>query len=271
MPRKDDDDDDEIPTWDCIRGISYERAIRAARPWLSGLYVSSSDDYHLWHAATGTDIGGDGAGALPLPGGPGAAVAVGKRNRRQNKLWTVLVNKFVQNEKVKTMLLALPDGDVAVPAGGARGIGRRAWLLLAAQGTSPIDDEYISRNLVIFATCDIASTVGYKIGSVAEFYRYLTNLVFLLPQADQPNDSKNCVKILECLGKEAPEALALEATREFKARHAERRFVGANVGDRDLPAAMLYFGDMWDHLVRKKENFGTCRRIETAEHICSSR
>ena len=125
MPRKDDDDDDEIPTWDCIRGISYERAIRAARPWLSGLYVSSNDDYHLWHAATGTDIGGDGAGALPLPGGPGAAVAVGKRNRRQNKLWTVLVNKFVQNEKVKTMLLALPDGDVAVPAGGARGIGRR--------------------------------------------------------------------------------------------------------------------------------------------------
>ena len=38
----------------------------------------------------------------------------------KNKLWTVLVNKFVQNEKVKTMLLALPDGDVAVPAGEAR-------------------------------------------------------------------------------------------------------------------------------------------------------
>ena len=94
MPRKDDDDDDEIPTWDCIRGISYERAIRAARPWLSGLYVSSNDDYHLWHAATGNDIGGDGAGAPPLPGGPGAAAAVGKRNRRQNKLWTVLVNQF---------------------------------------------------------------------------------------------------------------------------------------------------------------------------------
>ena len=73
--------------------------------------------FHLWHAATGNDIGGDAAGTLPLPLGPGAAAAVGKRNRCQSKLWTVLVNKCVQNEKVKNMLLALPDGDVAVPAG----------------------------------------------------------------------------------------------------------------------------------------------------------
>ena len=50
------------------------------------------------------------------------------------------------------------------------------------------------------------------------------------------DDSKNCVKILECLSKEAPEALALEATREFKARAADRRFAGAVAGQRDLPA-----------------------------------
>ena len=45
-----------------------------------------------------------------------------------------------------------------------------------------------------------------------------------------------------------------QATREFKARAADRRFAGAVAGQRDLPAAMLYFGDMWDHFVRTKKS-----------------
>ena len=119
----------ENPSWDCVRGITWERAKRAARPWLSGKYASQTDDFSLWQAAIGMDIHGDAPGAPALPGGPGNAATLGKRARRQNKLWSLLVNKFVENEKVKNMLMALPDGDVALPAGGARGIGRRAWLL----------------------------------------------------------------------------------------------------------------------------------------------
>ena len=141
---------------------------RLARPWLSGIYASAQDDYNLWQATQGTDMGGDAAGAPPLPGGPGLAAAAGKRSRRQNKGWTLLVNKFTENEKVKNMLLALPEGDVPAPGGGAQGIARRAWLLLEAQGTAPIDDEYINRVLTIFTTCAIVDTVGYKLGTVVQ-------------------------------------------------------------------------------------------------------
>ena len=247
-----DDDDDAQVTWDCVRGITFERAKRLLRPWLSGIYASATDDFNLWQVLQGTDMGGDAVGAPALPLGPGLAGAAGRRSRRQNKAWALLVNKFLENEKVKNMILALPDGDVPAPGGGARGIGRRAWLLIEVQGTAPIDDEYITRILAVFTTCNIADTVGYKVGTVTEFYRYLSNLVFLVPAAQQPDDDRYSVKMLECLGKEATESLALEATKELKAAVGARRFVLVG-GGRDLPALILYFGDMWDHLVRIKK------------------
>ena len=175
MPRnKDEDDDDYFESWDGVRGITWERASRAARPWLSGVYVSATDDFNVWDAAQGTDMGGDAPGAPAIPAGPGQLGALGKRSRRQTKTWSILYRKFCDDEKIKNMLLALPPGDVPVAAGGARGIGRRAWLLLESQGAAPIDDEYIERLLTIFANCTILETVGFKIGTVSFFYRYPT-------------------------------------------------------------------------------------------------
>ena len=45
------------------------------------------------------------------------------------------------------------------------------------------------------------------------------------PAANQPTDNQRTVKILECISKEAPAALALEATKEIKSNGANRRFV----------------------------------------------
>ena len=64
---KTDRDDDDVVTWDCIRGISFERAKRLLRPWLSGIYASQQDDFNCWQALIGTDMGGDAPGAPALP------------------------------------------------------------------------------------------------------------------------------------------------------------------------------------------------------------
>ena len=213
MPKRDDDDDDRRPEWDCQRGVSWERVKRKLRPYLAGVYSSSTDDWNLWDGAAGTDQGGDAAGAVALPAGHGLAGAQGRRNRRQNKLWSILC-EVPRDETMKNLLLALPSGDLAVPTGGFHGIGRRAFLLLEQHGTAPFDDEYIQRKNAEFTLATIINLVGYSEGSIAKFMRELGNLVFLVPAAQQPDENRYCTKLLECLSKEAPQALALEATKQ---------------------------------------------------------
>lgn len=123
---------------------------------------------------------GDAVGAVALPAGHGLAGSQGCRNRRQNKLWSILC-EVPHDETMKNLLLALPSGDLAMPAGGFHGIGRRAFLLLEQHGTAPFDDEYIQLKNAEFTLATIINLVGYSEGSIAKFMRELGNLVFLVP------------------------------------------------------------------------------------------
>ena len=247
------DDERDLPKWDGSRGIAFERFVRLIRPILMGRFAGPTDDFSFWQAANGTDQGGDAAGAPMIPGGAGAAGATGKRTRRSNKLYAMLI-EVCEDEKIRNMLLALPDGDVPMPGGGFQGIARRSWIVMVTHGQAPIDDEYTVRVKVIFNTVTILGSVGYDEGSIFKYQRYLSNLIFLVPLADRPTDNDYCLRVLDCLGKEAPDALALEAVKEFKAAAADRRFVlapPAAAGTRNLAAIVLYFGDLWDHGVRQ--------------------
>lgn len=220
----DDDKYDKIKTrWDCTKGLSWERAKRTVRVELSSEY-GHQDDFSLWDAATGADPNGDAAGAPVIPVGAGQAQAQAKRNKRQSQLWAALA-KVPTDEVMRNMILNLPPGDLAAAGGGVQGIGRRAWILLDQEGTAPFDDEYVLRILSQFTLATIIDTVGYNEGSIQAFNRYLSNLVFLVPAAQQPTENGYCIKLLECIGKEAPDALAHEATKELKAVPAARVYV----------------------------------------------
>ena len=242
MPKKDDDDDEWVH-WDGLRGVSWLEYDRNLRVPMSALYGSSTGNYSGWQACVGLDAGGDAPGAPLLPAGAGALGAQTNRNKLQAKTYAKLVSTQ-DDQRVKNLLLALPPGDIPNPTGGPgfQGVGRRAYILLQVEGLAPIDDEFINRKLVIFNTASILSAVGYGLGSITLFNRYLNETVYLLPAANQPTDNQRTVKILECISKEAPAALALEATKEIKSNGANRRFVlpapaGAPVGQlRDLQA-----------------------------------
>ena len=86
------EEEEDAPQWFGARGLPWLQAERDARPWLSDLYATPTDDHSMWDAVQGVDLGGEIAlGAPPLPpvppgAGPGGGPAQGRRNRRQNKL-----------------------------------------------------------------------------------------------------------------------------------------------------------------------------------------
>ena len=257
---KKDDDDDEWPSWDGVRGSSFLLYSREMRPSLASSYAGSTEPFSSLSVCDGQDEGGDVAGAPLLPGGAGAPAAQARRNKRQSVTWTRLI-KTQGDKRVKTLLLALPVGDVPNPAGGPgfQGVGRRAWLLLMQEGNAPLDDEFINSKLTIFNNATILKSVGYGEGSITALNRFLNETVYLVPAARQPSDNDRTVRVLECVKGEAPSELALEATKEIKALGPARRFVlpaapGTPVGQLcDLQATLQYFSEMWDVLVRDKK------------------
>ena len=201
--------DDDDPTWSGTRGIEFTRWQRDARPVLSSRYAAQTEDFSHWDVCEGVDAHGDGAGAIPIPAGVGALGAHARRRKRQTCTWSALV-KMQSDQKIKNMLLALNQGDVAAPGGGFQGIGRRAMLLLREQGDAPIDDEYIRRCLLTFDTVTLLDSVGYGLSSITKLVRYLANEVALVPAGQQPDDNRYACRVLDVIIKEAPDALSLE-------------------------------------------------------------
>ena len=66
----------------------------------------------------------------------------------------------------RKLLMQLVAGDQAVPGGGAgfRGIGRRAFLLLEAQGTVVFDDMYIIKTIAKFDNLTMLGSVDCRMG-----------------------------------------------------------------------------------------------------------
>ena len=87
----------------------------------------------------------------------------------------------------RKLLMQLVAGDQAVPGGGAgfRGIGRRAFLLLEAQGTVVFDDMYIIKTIAKFDNLTMLGSVGWDIGTVSKFARRLNKVIFLIPNPQQ--------------------------------------------------------------------------------------
>ena len=51
--------DSKVPKWDTEKGVSWERAKREIRVFGSGYFCSATDDFHVWQAFNGDDMGGD--------------------------------------------------------------------------------------------------------------------------------------------------------------------------------------------------------------------
>ena len=256
MPKS--DEDSKMPTWNGDKGISWERAKRDLRVYCSGVWASQSDDWNIWDVFMGTCTGSDDPTAPALPAGAGNAAALRLRNRRQLKAWSIACEFVPSESHTRSLLLELQPGEVAVAGGagaggaGTRGIGRRAYLILEAQGAEAFDDEYVIATVGKFDAASILGSVGYREGSITLFARFLNNMVFLIPPADRPDQNRFACRVLSCLGKEANDALALSATEELKALPAARRFVLAGGGgaNRSLDAVVSHFGKLWDASIR---------------------
>ena len=69
-----------------------------------------------------------------------------------------VITKLAHDEKVRCMhALLLGDCAALGLAGGGRGVGPHAFLLLAAHSTLSIDDKY---NSIIFDICDSVTVVS---------------------------------------------------------------------------------------------------------------
>ena len=160
-------DDDEHktkkPQWNEERGSSWERFKREARVYLTGYYVTANDDYSLWNAVTGLDMGGDAVGApvMLAAGAPGAQAQNRYRTKRQAKAWAECCDFLDEGSDIRKLLMSLNEGDQPPPGGGGgnQGIGRRAWLLMETHGQQRFDDEYIIEVIDKFNHATILATV----------------------------------------------------------------------------------------------------------------
>ena len=139
-------------------------------------------------------------------------------------------------ETMKPALAAVPRAT----HGGRNGGGmaqERCWL----HGGAPFAPRASQQLLFAGYGVDWAGLIE---NTPNEFARHLNNMMFLVPRALQPDENRYAIKMLECLSRECPSALALEAMKELKAQGVNRRFVHANAANgvnRDLGAIVAYW------------------------------
>ena len=156
------------------------------------------------------------------------------------------------------LLLLLVPGSLLLPLVarltnvGGIGLGARAWQLLVTECQEPMTALEQGIIWTEFNNATIADTVGIDIGSIVSFNRELNKIVERLPAAARPSDTRRAEKILECISKEANNALALEAVKELQAQ-ANRVHVVAGVplpDNRDLTSLVRSFEQTWSNCIR---------------------
>ena len=110
--RHDDEEKDDYPTWNCVRGITFTRFSRELRAKTIARHAANDDEDHVWSGLQGTDMGGDAAAAAALIAGHGAAAALRKRKRRQALGYSILIEAIKDDARMKNLLMNLAEGDV---------------------------------------------------------------------------------------------------------------------------------------------------------------
>ena len=72
----------------------------------------------------------------------GLAAQTRLKTKREMKSWSLACEALLPENDIRKLLLQLDAGEVAVAAGGTRGIGRRAWLLMDTHGNEVFDDDF---------------------------------------------------------------------------------------------------------------------------------
>ena len=253
--RDDDTRDPKVPQWDGTPGAPFERAKREIRVHMTGYFVSPTDDYNIWDHFTGVDQGGDDPQAAGIAAGAGRQTQMRIYNKRSTKAWSFACEILPDDSNIRRLLLQLDEKqEIQGRPNNFVGLGRQAWKIICQHGEREFDDEYILEARHTFDTITILAAVGYGEDTVGKFARHLTKIVFLVPAAQQPSEEEKAKRVLSQLSKEAPDALAYEATKELKAAAADRLYMHAapvgGVATRDLARIVTYFGKQWDSLVK---------------------
>ena len=246
MPRNDDDDDDRhMPKYSGVRGQPYTTWIQAVQEWAEAEFLKD-DDFSMHDVYTQHGQGDLHGPAMPAGGAP-LATAARKCKKRQLKAKKEL-SQAQQDKRLREMIIALPIGDAQARVGGV-GVGARAWLLLEQECSQPMSALEKRLIRVKYDRATIRALVGFCPTSITDFNRQLNSILHELPAADRPSDTERSEKILECVSNEAPDALALEATKELQA-NANRIFVvvgAAFPNNRDLLALVSHFDQTWNN------------------------
>jgi hypothetical protein len=217
---------------------SRQDARRFLKEFIHGAMAHDADDQFLMSDVfTDDDAGGHGPNA---PAGALTAAQQGARVKRHRKAAAVFLKYIINNPSLSQSLREAHPQD-----------GHAMLELFRVKCDIPHTALTIADTKTEVLSSTLLGTVGFKIGSIANYELAITQLNNTIePAQERLDESALCVHTLRAIGDAAP-VLKLECDKELLRPAAARMCVHvAGGGQWSLQAVVRSFGMMWDAQVK---------------------